>query len=86
MTLNCIYNWYVHCFTGFFIVDFDAVSSSSAPLKVAKDRAKPMARRRAPTRVSKLAHMNTETSDAYIEEQAKAPPRLMSPRPVSMVY
>lgn len=45
-----------------------------------------MAGRRAPSRVANLAHMNTEATDAYIEELAKAPARPMSPRPVSAMY
>jgi len=62
---------------------FDDLSSNASQLKISKDRVKPMAGRRAPSRVSNLAHMNTEATDAYIEELAKAPARPMSPRPVS---
>ncbi|XP_057291288.1 F-actin-uncapping protein LRRC16A-like isoform X2 [Hydractinia symbiolongicarpus] len=57
----------------------DAVSASASHLKVAKDRAKPQGRR-APSRVSKLAHMNTENADSYIDAQVEVSPKT-SPKP-----
>ncbi|XP_066913614.1 F-actin-uncapping protein LRRC16A-like isoform X2 [Clytia hemisphaerica] len=63
------------------VEDFDALSTNAAPLQVNKGRAKPMAGRRAPSRVSKLAHMNVENTEKFIEEQSKAAPPPASTKP-----
>ena len=71
-TIYCIY----------FFSAFDAVTTSAVPLRGNKDRVKPISGRRAPTRVSNLAHMNTESTDRFIDEQTAADSH-RKPRPLS---
>lgn len=67
----------------YLFLAFDSVTSA-APLRGNKDRAKPMSGRRAPSRVSNLAHMNTESNEKFMDEQAAAsPPKAPKPRPLS---
>ena len=64
-----------------FYSDFDALTTKAAPLSINKGRAKPASGRRPPSRVSKLAHMNAENTEKFIEDQASQTPPPPSSKP-----